>query len=219
MSAAEAPMDAVELAGHGEEVVVWCIVPLPGGDRVATASRDGKVRVFAVATGALEHTLDAHEGIIGWRALAALGGDIVVSGGAADGKVVTWNAASGERLDEVAVGSDVFALARLDGARLVAGTRSGDVVFCTHHGGLCVEEATRFAGARRGGVLDFAVCGGLLATASHDKTATVWHFGSRERVAELTGHTNWVASVDMRNPVVVTASWDDKVRVYDAERE
>jgi hypothetical protein len=56
-------------------------VPLSGGERAATASSARKVRVFAVATGALERELDAHEGKIEWRALAALGGDIVVSGG------------------------------------------------------------------------------------------------------------------------------------------
>jgi hypothetical protein len=37
-------------------------------------------------------------------ALAALGGDIIVSGGLIDGKVVTWSAANGEWLGEAATG-------------------------------------------------------------------------------------------------------------------
>jgi WD domain, G-beta repeat len=216
---AKKPTGVVELAGHGENERVNCIVALPGGDRVATASSDGKVRVFTVATGALRHELDAHNGGIWGRALAALGDDIIVSGGGAavDGKVVTWNAATGERVGEAAAGSGVFALAALDGGRFVAGTTAGDVVFYTHHGGRGVEEVARVAGAHNGWVVDFSVCGGRLTTASNDKTAAVWSVYSRERLARLSGHTNVVVSVDMNDRLVVTASWDQTVRVYNAE--
>jgi hypothetical protein len=65
MPAAEAPTGVVELAGHGENEILRCIVPLPGVDRVATASKSGKVRVFAVATGALEREFDSLEGDVG----------------------------------------------------------------------------------------------------------------------------------------------------------
>jgi WD40 repeat protein len=194
-------------------------VPLPGSNRVATASRYGKMRVFAVATGALEHTLDAHEEHVGWRALAALGGDIIVSGGEDDGKVVTWNATSGERLDEAAAGSGVIALAALDGGRFVAGTTAGDVVFYTHHGGRGVEEVARVAGAHNSWVVDFSVCDGRMATASLDKTAAVWSVDSRERLATLRGHTSTVWSVDVNDRLVATASLYKTVRVYNAERD
>jgi WD40 repeat protein len=217
MPAAEAPTGDVALAGQGENEWVRCLMPLTGGGHVATASSNGKVRLFAVATGALEHELDAHEGSIGWRALAALGGDFIVSGGY-DGKVITWNATSGERLGEAAAGHGVGSLAALDGGRFVAGTEGGDVVFYTHRGGRGVEEAARIEGAHRDGVRDFAVCGGRLATASGDKTAAVWDIDSRERLARLGGHTEWVASVDVNDILVATASDDKTVRVYNAER-
>jgi hypothetical protein len=45
MSGAEAPTGVVELAGHSEKDWLGCIVPLPGVDRVATASN--KVKVLA----------------------------------------------------------------------------------------------------------------------------------------------------------------------------
>jgi hypothetical protein len=83
---------------------------------------------LAVATGTLEHELDAHDIDIIQRALAAIGGDIIVSSGTADGKVVTWNAAGGERLGDVAAGSGVVTLSELDDRRFVVGTRIGDVV-------------------------------------------------------------------------------------------
>jgi hypothetical protein len=176
------------------------------------------VRVLTVATGALEHELDAHAGGVGWRALATLGGDIIVSGGHDDGRVATWNAARGERLGEVAAGVGVRALAAIDSGRFVAGTKSGDVVFYTHHGGSGVEEAALIPGAHRGPVNDFAVCGGRLATASNDGTAAVWGVDSRKPLARLSGHGIYLNSVDMSNRLVVTASNDKTVRVYNAER-
>jgi WD40 repeat protein len=80
----EAPTRVVQLVGHGENEWVWCIVPLPGGESVAAAPSDSKLRVFAVATGALEHELDANERDSKCCAVDALGGDVIVSGGAAD---------------------------------------------------------------------------------------------------------------------------------------
>jgi hypothetical protein len=62
MPAFELPTGVVELAGPGEHGKVNYIVPLPTGDRVTTASDEGKVAVFAVATGALEFQFNAHEG-------------------------------------------------------------------------------------------------------------------------------------------------------------
>jgi hypothetical protein len=111
MPAAEVPTGVVALAGCGFGEGPRCVVTLPGGDRVASASEKGTVGIFAGATGATEFQFNAHEGGIGWRALAALGGDILVSGGD-DGKDMTWNVASGERLEEAAAGTGVLALAR-----------------------------------------------------------------------------------------------------------
>jgi WD40 repeat protein len=218
MPAAEEPTGVIELAGNDEEGWLQCIVPLPGGDRVVTASSKGKVRVFAVTTGALEHELDAHKGAIGERALAALGGDIIISGGKNDGTIVTWNTASGDWLGEAAVGDGVIALAALDDWQFVAGTDCGDVMFYKHDRGRGVEEAACVVDEHSDGISDFALCGGRLATASSDQTATVWSVDSRERVATLSGHTDWVVSVDMNDQLVVTASNDKTVRVYNAER-
>jgi WD40 repeat protein len=103
--------------------------------------------------------------------------------------------------------------------RTTAGTVNGGVVFYTHHGGRGVKETARIAGAHKDLVRDVAVCGGRLATASDDKTTAVWSVDSRERLATLRGHTNWIWSVDMNDKFVVTASADNTVRVYNAESD
>jgi WD40 repeat protein len=125
-----------------------------------------------------------------------------VSGGFDDGKVVTWKLTNGERLGEVAAGSGALALATLDGGRFVAGTKDGEVAFYMHHGGRGVKEASRITGAHSDGISDFAACGGRLATASCDRTAALRGVDSRERVATLRGHTDWVISVDMNDRLV-----------------
>jgi WD40 repeat protein len=191
-----------------------CIVPLPVDDRVATASNKGMVHVIGVATGALEREIDAHEEKVGWRALAALGGDIIVSGGDAGGKVATWNAASGERLGEAAAGSSIIALAVLDSGRFVAGTVNGDVVYYAHLVGRGLEATARIAGAHTHEVSGISVYRGQLATVSFDNTAAVWGVDSRKRLATFRGHTKFVISVDMNDRLVATASLDATVRVH-----
>jgi WD40 repeat protein len=76
----------------------------------------------------------------------------------------------------------------------------------------------RIAGAHGGVIIDCAVCGGRLATASAGRTAAVWSVDSRERFATLRGHISSVRLVEMSDRLVVTASLDKTVRVYNAER-
>jgi WD40 repeat protein len=104
-----------------------------------------------------------------------------VSGGNDDGTVVTWNVASGDWLGEAAAGGGVIALVALDERQFAAGTKCGDVVFYKHDGGRGVEEVACVGDAHSDWIFDFAVCGGLLATASSDQTAAVWGVDSRER--------------------------------------
>jgi hypothetical protein len=85
-------------------------VPLPGGDRVATVTSEGKIRVITVATGALEHELDGQKVDKIGRALTAVGGDIVVAR-ITGRNFAAWNAANGERPGEVAAASGVVAFA------------------------------------------------------------------------------------------------------------
>jgi WD40 repeat protein len=91
-------------------------------------------------------------------------------------------------------------------------------VFYTHDGGRGGQEAARIADVHKDWVRDFSVCGGRMATASRDNTAAMWSVDSRERLAQLTVHTDTVSSVDMNDRLVVTASWKRMVQGYKYER-
>jgi WD40 repeat protein len=90
-------------------------------------------------------------------------------------------------------------------------------VFCKHHRGRGIEDTACISRARSHCVCDMSVCGGLLTTASFDRTAAVYDIDLREPLATLSGHKDMVVSVDMSDRLVVTASRDTKVRVYNAE--
>jgi WD40 repeat protein len=202
---------AVEL--QGDRGAVARIVPLPDGEFIATAGYDENVRVFAAATGALLRTLVGHESYA--RGLAALGGDMVVSGEDRGGLRV-WNARTGECAGEYNLGRLVSAVAALDGRRFVAAANTDLVVF-EHRGGRGVTEVCRVPSAHAHCIWDLSVCGARLASASWDKTAAVWDGRSLERIAVLEGHTDFVLGVAMDRRRVVTCSRDCAVSVYDAE--
>jgi WD40 repeat protein len=117
----------------------------------------------------------------------------------------------------VAAASGVVAFAALDGGRFVAGAIGGDVVFYKHHRGRGIDETACISKAHSHCVCDISVCGGGLETASFDRTAAVWDIDSREPLATLSGRKDTVVSVDMSDRLVVTASRDTKMRVYNAE--
>src|SRR5690606_23873717 len=57
-----------------------------------------------------------------------------------------------------------------------------------------------------------------LVTASANGTLYVWDVASRERIAELAGHTDSIAAISFHptnNDVFVTGSWDNSLRLWD----
>lgn len=62
----------VPLASSAENTRMNCIQVLPDGDRVATVSDDGMLRISNSSNGALLWEVDAHAGAIGRRALAVI---------------------------------------------------------------------------------------------------------------------------------------------------
>jgi WD domain, G-beta repeat len=233
---AAAPVTTLALAGHAATVSVHRVIPLPGGERAATAAADGAVRLFSVASGERVHELVAGAAAGRPVGLAALGGDVFAAGGPG-GTVVTWGAGAGERLATVVVvvaaaataataatggegkcGSAwVSAVAAQGEGRFVVGTSAGGLVFYTHRDGRDVVEVGRAEGAHEGAVEDVAVCGGRQVTAGGDKSAAVWDVRTRRRLAALRGHCKGVCCVALNEQVVATGSHDASVRVYSAE--
>jgi WD40 repeat protein len=204
------PAGTVMLTGHTD--TPWRVVPLPDGELIATSSWDLTVRVFAVASGALQRTLAGHGSPV-W-ALAALGGDVVASGDMGGGMRL-WKARTGECTFQDDLGANVAAIAALGGGRFVASAGCGLHLF-EHRDGHGVTPVRQVPFAHSSAIDDIAVCGGRFTTASRDKTAAVWAAPALEQLAVLDGHAGTVHRVAMDERWIVTGAWDETVRVHDA---
>lgn len=211
-----------------------CVTVLPGGDGVATLNNEGilqmsslagrtplwKVRIgdstnIAGTEGALPH---------GPPVLALIGKELIATCGWYDKKVLAWSAKTGEVLGDVEISYQgcLTAIAAVDDQRFVVGCACGEMVFYSHTEGKKLTQSHRIAAAYRhsGRVVDFAVCGERLASASHDHTAVIWDLQTCARLAVLSGDDDWVCSVDMDDRVVVTGCRQAPyVRVYSVENE
>jgi WD40 repeat protein len=148
-------------------------------------------------------------------ALAALGGDVLVSGDVGGG-LRLWDAASGVCLHAEKAGWVVCAVAAVGCGRFVASV-GGALVFYEHSRGRRIARVGDVTAAHADWVRGLAVWGARVASASDDGTAAVWCAESLERRAVLKGHTDWVDCVAMDARHVVTGSVDASMRVYDAE--
>jgi WD40 repeat protein len=204
------PPNAIELKGHFCRVSKFAA--LPDGDRLVTSSWDSYVRVFSAARGELLRTLSGHDdGVV---CLAALGGDVVASGGFG-GSLRVWNVSTGACLHSVSVGGGVRGLAALGVDRFVVSADCA-LLYFAHCGGHDVMLLHKEESAHEEVIMGVAACGALVATASLDETSAVWNADSYERVAVLEGHRHRVSCVAIDARHVVTGSWDYTMRVYDA---
>ena len=93
----------------------------PDGETLATASQDKRVRLYAVSSGALTHTLEGHSGNVIDVAFSPDGQTLI--SGSYDGSALRWDAKTGaparphalehgaERLTDVAVSPDGLSVA------------------------------------------------------------------------------------------------------------
>lgn len=138
----------------------------PAGTRVATASRDHRVRVFS-RDGTLLRRLEGHAAdviSVAWDA----SGDAVVSS-SDDGTVRYWDARAGTLLSTVALGAETDTVVVGGDGTLFAGDDHGEVVVITPAG-------THRVKAHRAGVKRLAVdrAGATLASSSYDRTLRTW---------------------------------------------
>lgn len=184
---------------------------------IATASRcTTGLRFFAldgegVPLHVCENAFDGYS-----RGLTSLGGDMIASSGN-DRTVSTWRASSGERLETIQVGKDaakVTALATIDSGNLVVGTNFGSLYFLSHNGGRDLKEIARGKSKENDWIVDIAVRGPLVVTASRDRTAGVWSAVTHKRLTVLRGHASNVCCVAVNDQFIATGSADKTIRLY-----
>lgn len=196
------------------------------GRRVISASDDGTLRVWDVESGIALAVLAGHTA--GVVAVARLDERRVVSG-SLDGTLRVWDLERSATLLTLEGhpgalarpawrawgGEGIWAVARLDARRVVAGSSDGHIRVWDVESGTALARLEGHTGTIQAlAPLDER----RLISASYDSTLRIWDLESGATLARLEGHTASVFAVvplDARR--VVSASNDETLRVWDVE--
>ncbi len=211
------------LSGH--KAPVEAIAFAPGGRRLASASRDGFVRIWNVATQSQEHELPHGNDSI--TAIAYHGNGRTLACAGAGGKISLWNADEGSSVGELLpdpetapkLGAITSLMFSPNGKRLYAGT-SGKRV-CAWNVDNAEFSAFPSMHVRSVTALAVSMDGSRIVSASEDKTAAIWDAASGETIRSLFGHDESVLAVDFyptpNAPYIATGSEDGAARLFDAQ--
>jgi WD40 repeat protein/serine/threonine protein kinase len=188
----------------------------PDGRRVASASWDGTVRIWAVETGETIRVI-SHTGArsVSWSS----DGKRLLSAGM-DKLIRHWDVETGDELRRLEghTVKEVTVEFLSDGRHAVSGGGSGDNSIRLWD--LDAGEQIAQADAHSAAVFDVAVSpdGSLIASAGYDHAVRVWRVPGLEPVSTFNGHTAGVAAVAFSpdGTHVLSAGWDNVLRLWDA---
>jgi polar amino acid transport system permease protein len=212
-----------ELSGHADAVV--SVIFDPKGSTLFSASRDGTIRLWDVASGQVEATLDVPGGqpLIG-ASLAADGGTLACI--TEDGGVHVWDVATGQVLQSigpnesaeraVALSPDGTLVAADDGANIqIWNARTGDPVQKLE--GNWEDEITReewLGHEKEVTALAFSPDGELLVSGSADKTISFWDLETGQVRWESEGHYAAITKLvfNQQGNALLSGSADSKAK-------
>lgn len=202
-AAGASPRGSIDLEADGPSVNDLAVSA--DGRLLATASDDGRVRLYELADGTLRHTFEGHSSpVLGvrfapdGRRLASCSGNVQ---GPGDASIRIWDTETGAPLamlvgHESAVCGVAFSA---DGARVasVSGnalSRADDTLRLWDIGsGECVAVCTGHTNLVSS--VEFSPDGRLVATGSFDDSVRLWEAESGRPVATLAGHSSPVLSL------------------------
>jgi WD40 repeat protein/DNA-binding SARP family transcriptional activator len=208
------PASRVELSLTGHDGQVWGIAYSRDGERLATGSDDGVVRVWDARTGQELLTLTGHTEPLNGVAFSPDGTRLASA--SLDGTARVWDTATGQELLTLIGHTDGLLDVAFspDGRHLAtAGKDQTARVWDAVVG----EELLTLTGHERFVMgVTFSPDGRNLATASYDGTARVWELDTGRQLFSLTGHESLVTDVafspDGRR--LATGSMDSTVIVW-----
>ncbi|MBI4752507.1 MAG: WD40 repeat domain-containing protein, partial [Acidobacteria bacterium] len=198
---------------------VTAVAVLPDGHRLVSASWDGMLKVWEMATGEELATLTGHASRV--TAVAVLPDSRRLVSASEDKTLKVWEVETGAELATLTGHTSwVTAVAVLpDGRRLVSASRDHTLKVWEVATG---EELATLTG-HTSEVTAVAVLpdGRRLVSASSDHTLKVWEVETGAELATLTGHTSWAVAVAVlpASRLLALASWNLMLKVLDVAVE
>jgi len=192
-------------------------VPCPTSRRVATASRDHRIRIFDLR-GRLELTFEGHEADVISVEWVAGGSQLVSSSD--DGTVRRWDAISGRALGIIDLGgveSDTF-VSTPEGI-LFVGNDLGEIVTIGPEG--TSRTKAHAAGVKR---LVYHAASRQLVSAGYDRCIQIWQASERGELRRIrtagVPHQVWLRAVCFVSPATLAlGTFGSSYATYDIERD
>jgi hypothetical protein len=178
------------------------------GNRIATSSDDGLVRVWGPDPMTPIHKLQGHRGQVNWVAFGAKDDRLASAG--RDAQVIVWNAATGEKElvfseHTSSVSCVVFSPRDEELASATLNTTGpGEILIWNRRTGSV--RAKLLGHAQRVTSLAYSPDGTLLYSASHDHTVRVWNTKSGRAVQVIQEHSQPVSAVAVSSDGTLLAS-------------
>ncbi|OQB42787.1 MAG: WD domain, G-beta repeat [Candidatus Latescibacteria bacterium ADurb.Bin168] len=192
----------------------YAVAAHPDGVHAVTASTDGSIRIWNIATGALERVLTGHTATA-YSVAITPDGTTIVSGGQ-DSTLRVWSFADGSLLRTIPTGAVVRCVALTpDGGTIVSGGWDFAIKVWQTSTGSLVRTLTGHTKI----VYSVALSedGNTLVSGSDDKTARVWNLTTGQLLRTVDGHFYgvWAVAVNPAGTVGISATANGTMKTWD----
>jgi WD40 repeat protein len=195
-----------------DEVDIHRIAVFPNGACFASAEGDAVVRVRSTQDCSVQSVFRKHADRV--RAVSVSEDGSFVASSGDDRFIRIWEAASGEEVSYIQVGTHIRALAFLEGTEtILSGSVSGRIKLLSISTG---EILSDFDGhAAQINSLEISSVEQVLLSASDDHTLRVWDLMTGECRFILEGHVGRVRDLALNGKTAVSVAEDSTVRIWD----